>query len=430
MGRNWVFRLFGRIGGATSRPSQASPPLDAALDAYRQALETLNDEPQTWLSVLLARDWVEAARRQSLESSPETVQQLLALDAQLLQQATDLPEDTLSSWRRTLRPPESHWWWYPEREIQAERERRDLPWVLLAGTLTTLTFPLAVDIVRRLWDGAPDTVSVLGTLLTLLLTGSPFTQRGREFVRWLLRRLPRLSLHLRARAMAAMAFLAFLLVLVGRLLALPPLATAYNESGLAALQVGDLTAAQRRFQRAVALDPDFAVGYYHVANVYEEIGQPEEAIAWYRRALARDLNLAPAYSNLGRLYLLEGNAEQAVRVLQAGLNRATGEMEADRLTRYRLLSNLGWAYTALDQPALARRVLEETIALEDVLDAVYRSAVPHYYLALTYEALGESEAALRQWEDSLRYLDPESPDQLGWEETIHTHLETLREANR
>jgi len=426
MGRNWFFRLFGRASGATSWPSQASLPLDAALDAYRQALETLNGEPPTWLSVLLARDRVEAARQKSPESSPETVRQLLDLDAQLLQRVTDLPEDTLTSWRRTLRPPESHWWWYPERE----REQSDLPWILLAGTLTTLTLPLAVEIIRRLWDGAPDTVSVLGTLLTLLLTGSPFTQRGREFTRWLLRRIPLLVPHLRAQAMAAMALLAFLLMLVGRLLVLPPLATAYNESGLAALQAGDLTAAQRRFRRAVALNPDFAVGYYHVANVYEEIGQPEEAIAWYRRALARDLNLAPAYSNLGRLHLLQDNARQAVRVLRAGLRRATGEMEADRLTRYRLLSYLGWAYVALEQPVPARRVLEEAVALEETLDADLRSAVPHYYLALTYETLAEPEAALRQWEDCLRYLDPESPDQIGWEETIHAHLETLREVNQ
>jgi hypothetical protein len=41
--------------------------------------------------------------------------------------------------------------------------------------------------------------------------------------------------------------------------------------------------------------------------------------------------------------------------------------------------------------------------------------------------LEKPEAAIQQWEDSLRYLDSDDPDQVSWDETIHTHLAELRE---
>ncbi len=411
-----------KISGAKSE--QNSPPvrpLPVALADYRQALAAVGQEAQTWLDLLLARDRVEAVLQSGDPPQAEEVQSLAELD-RALSRRRDFPAvDILQSWRRARRPPESHWWWYPEQA----QEQNDLFWRLAAGGLTALTLPLAVEIIRRLWDGAPDAVSFWGALLTLLLTGSPFTRQGQQVIRWLLRRV---SLQVRAKAEAAMALLAFILVLGGRL-ALPSLAVLYNERGLSALRAGNLAAAQHSFQRAVALDPDFAVGYYHLADVYEETGRPEEAVSWYQRALERNLNLAPAYSSLGRLYLLQGDSLRAWQVLQTGLHRTTGDTEADDATRYRLLSLLGWAYTDLGEPALARKVLEEAVALEKQLAANFRSAVPHYYLALTYEALGEPALAIEQWEDSLRYLDPESPEQVGWMETVQAHLKLLREAN-
>jgi tetratricopeptide (TPR) repeat protein len=429
--RNWLMRLLRWLSKQSppplpQPPPPTPPPLVAALEEYRQALEALGTDPHTLLAILLSRDRAEATWQQTQPPPTDQAGQLLALDKRLRKQTADLSLDELPTWRQTLRPPDAHWWWFLDQRAKEREEEKDLPWVLLTGTFMMVTLSLATDIVKRLWDGAPDTLSVFGTLLTLLLTGSPLTQRGREFVQWTLKRIPRLKPRYRAEAMATMAFLALVLVLVGRLAIVPWLAKRYNDRGYAAVRAGNLTTAQRNFRRAVALDADLAVGYYHLANVYEEIARPDEAITWYQKALEHDLDLGAAYNNLGRLYILQDDAERAVQILQAGLSHTTGESETDLVTRYRLLSNLGRAYYVLEQPARARDALKQAIALESQLDAAYRSAVPHYYLALAYEALEQPDDALQQWEDSLRYLEADDPEQSGWEETIRTHLDKLR----
>jgi tetratricopeptide (TPR) repeat protein len=129
---------------------------------------------------------------------------------------------------------------------------------------------------------------------------------------------------------------------------------------------------------------------------------------------------------MGRLYILQGDAEHAVQIFYAGMSNTGSETELEIVTTYRLLSNLGWAYYVLEQPTQAREVLEEAIKLENQLDVAYRSAVPHYYLALVYESLDQPDKAIVQWEDSLRYLEKENPDQIGWDETIHGQLDDLR----
>ena len=207
---------------------------------------------------------------------------------------------------------------------------------------------------------------------------------------------------------------------------------------------GDLAAAEQDFKRAAAFDPgafvlyeaEEAVGSYHLANIYEEIGRLDKAIMWYQQALEQDINLGVAYNNLGRLYILQNNPDLAVQVLQAGVRqtpfppKVEADVEEEAIVRYRLLSNLGWAYYVLEQPTRARQVLEEAIALENQVDSNYRSAVPHHYLALIYEAQEAPQAAMAQWEESLRYVDESLPEQFDWEEIARMHLDKLREEKR
>jgi tetratricopeptide (TPR) repeat protein len=427
MVRNWLIRLLQwLLGEQLPAAAPAQPSLKVALGQYDQALEEASGDSQMLHDALLARDRVEAALQEAKPPPTGQVRRLVELDARLRGQTANLSLKDLSTWRQTIRPPDTHWWWSLDQAAEKGEAEKDLPWVLLTGTLLAFTIPLALEIIKRLWDGAPDTVSVFGTLLTVSFTSSPLTKRGREFARWLLKRIPRLKRHFYAEAMAAMAVVAFVFVLTGRLL-LPQLAEYYNDRGYDASRAGNLTTARRNFQRAVALDADMAEGYYHLGTVYEEIARPDEAIKWYQRALEYDLDLGAAYNNLGRLHILQGSPELAVPLLQAGLRHTGSETELELVTRYRLLSNLGWAYHALEQPTRARDVLEQAVALESDLDAAFKSAVPHYYLALTYEALKQPEAAVQQWEDSLRYLDSEDPDQGGWDETIRIQLDELRE---
>jgi Tfp pilus assembly protein PilF len=407
-------------------PAPSRPPLVVAMGKYQQALDALSDDFPTLLPVLLARDSVEAVRQKALSPPVDHAQRLIALDRQLTKQVEHLALKDLAVWRQTFAPSQGHWWWFLDQGLAEREEEKDLIWVLLTGTLTMVTLALATDIVRRLWDGAPDTLSVLGTLVTLVLTGSPLIKRGRELVQAFLNKIPRLKPRFQAEVMTAMAFVALALVVVGRFVLMPQLARQYNNWGYDAVHAGNLNAAEGHFRRAVALDADLSVGYYHLANVYEEIAQPDEAIAWYQKAIEHDLGLGAAYNNLGRLYILQGNAERAVQILYAGLSNTGSETELEIVTTYRLLSNLGWAYHVLDQPVQAREVLEEAIALENQLDVAYRSAAPHYYLAWAYESLDQPDKAIVQLEDSLRYLEKGNPDQISWEETVRSRLDDLR----
>lgn len=414
--RGWLIRLLCWLLGEQALPVQPSAPersvLAIALEHYQQALDELKGGAGKLLPVLLARDQVESALAQTRAIAAGQVQQLVALDGQLRQQAQSLPAD-LSKWRSVVHPPNTAWWWYLDQE---EREKEnDLPWILLTGTLLTLTVPLTLEIVKRLWDGAPDRLSVFGTLLTLLITGSPLFKRGQELAQWVLQRLPWIKPRYRAEAMAAMAALAFVLVLAGRLWALPHLAVYYNNAGHAELRAGNLTAAQQAFQRAVALDPGKVVPYQNLADVYQQIGRPQDAIAWYQKAIERDLNFGPAYSSLGHLYNTQGDFVLAEQILLAGLARVDRMQDAalQIVIRYQLLSDLGWSYLGQKRLDRARDALEQAIALESELKTLgeqkgveYRLALPHLTLAQVYEQLDRPQEAKLQWEESLRFLDP------------------------
>ncbi len=375
-------------------------PLAAALEQYQQTLDRLPDSPRALLPVLLTRDRVETALKEAKPPPVAQVRQLVSLDQRLRREAGRAALAHLSDWRRTLQPPEASWWWHLDQAAKKREAQKDLPWELVTGLFLALTIPLATDIIRRLWSGSPDTVSVVGTLMTVLLTGSPFTERGRDLVQWIFQRIPRLAPRFHAEAQAALAFLAFVLVLFGRQVALPQLAEQYNSQGLEALVTGNMIEAEHNFERAVALDADQSEGYYHMADAFKEIGQTEEAIDWYQKTLQHETDVGPAYNDLGELYIQQGEFKQAVQVLENGLEQVGTGTAEERLIRYRLLTNLGWAYFELDETARAREALQQALELEPELAPGLNSDVPEYYLDMVSQP-GIDQPLIPQWQESL-----------------------------
>lgn len=419
MTRNWLSRW---LSVADTPPAPSPPQLQDALTRYEQALNNLNDDPSTLLVSLLARDHVEAIRQQASVPTTEQVQHLIQLDTRLRQ--TTAPLTNLADWRASIHPNKAPWWWQLD-EAQSKREKeRDLLWDILAISFIILTIPLVTDIIGRLWAHAPDNFTISSSLLLLLITASPFTTRGRELAQWVLKRIPRLPARWHTEALLMTAFFAFVLVAFGRFALLPQLAVWYNDRGVVALEAGDVANGQLYLQRATAIDKDFAASYYNLATTYETIAQPEEAITWYKQALAHNLTFSPAYNNLGRLYLEQGNYQQAIPTLQAGLTHLTQATpdEATIHTRYLLLTHLGQAYYELEQWQTARATLTEAIDLEAGQAMDFPSARPHFYLALTYEALEQpADEIIVAWEDALRYLTDEDP--LDWGATVRAHLD-------
>jgi len=215
--------------------------------------------------------------------------------------------------------------------------------------------------------------------------------------------------------MAGMAVLAFFLVL-GLRLTLPRVAVFFNNQGYILLRTRDLTGAQRAFQRAVSIDPDYAAAYYNLADAYVEIAEYDRAISLYTQALVLDRTLDLAYNGLGHVLILQGEPERAIRVLHAGLS-----VTQDETARVALLSNLGQAYLAAGRYSEAEMALEQAIALNQ------QEATAHCALGLTAEALEHLESdIILHWENCLRYLDQTTARGRELANLAKVHLQELR----
>lgn len=393
------------------------PPINAHLDRYEAALdafETAEANAVALLTALTQRDRIAVvvAERGAM---PKIVQRLAELDHRLRRAVPRVPSANWDAWRQVLNPPPDRWWWWLNEAQTKAEEKRNLPWMLLVGVLMPITLSLAVGIVQRIWGGGPDPLSVVSTVLTLALTSSPLTKQGRELAGWLMDKV-HLPTRYRSETMLGAACLAFVVTLILRL-ALPAVAVTCNNHGYALLQTGDLTGAQQAFARAVAINPDYAAGYYNLADAYVEVGDNERAQSLYNQALALDRTLDLAYNGLGYVLVLQGKPEQAIPVLYTGLSFAQ-----DNAARAALWINLGRAYLE------ARRYDEAEEALNRALALAPEEAAAYCTLALTGKMLErpDDEDTLH-WENCLRYADATTPRGQELAAMARAHLQRLEE---
>lgn len=411
----WLSDLLQTVLASPARSAPLQISLAEALARYEQSLGALSDDAETQLGVLLARDHVDNAIRQAQPVSASEIQSIGQLDAQLKSKIVAFPAERLTLWRDITHPSESAWWWWGDKKSTERVQQNNLPWEILTGTLLVLTTPLLLDILKRLWNGAPDVVSVFGTLLTLLLTASPLVKQGRQIVTALLKSISGIKPERHVRVMAWMSLVVFLVILALQQWVLPyPLATYYNNQGVVARTQGNIQKAEGLFQRAAALNPDRVVPYYNLAEAYQQIGFSKQAQEWYEKAIQGDANFTPAYRGLGQVYNESADFNAAEQVLVAGLqaNFVIDDEITEKITKYELLANLGWSYFGQGKLELAQTYLLEALALEpelktlgDTQGAEYRLALPHFIMAQIYEQASDVPNAKQQWEDCLRFLD-------------------------
>jgi tetratricopeptide (TPR) repeat protein len=161
----------------------------------------------------------------------------------------------------------------------------------------------------------------------------------------------------------------------------------YNISGACYKALGQLDAAIKRYEQALAIKPDYADAHYNLAIILKELGQLEAAVKRYEQALAIKPNFVEAHSNLGNTLQKLGQLEAAVKRYEQALAIKPDYADAHY--------NLGNTLKELGQLEEAVKSYEQALAIK--LD--YAEA--HSNLGNTLQKLGQLEAAVKRYEQAL-----------------------------
>jgi tetratricopeptide (TPR) repeat protein len=382
--------------------------LTAALAAH-----TAPPLPGQVLDCLVTRDRIAYQLRQTGPAEPAVAQLIHQGDAQLRKLAGPIGRlSELKDWRQSFSPAPDAWWWN-FAPPPGFFERFDWLWTALALAMLTVSISLALNISSRFFTGGPDTwgaLAIVGqSVLTLLTTTSVLTSAGRDAAKRILSSLKFLDPFRQEAGCVAALGLLIALLLFDR--SLPQIARWYNDRGYANYQAGQLTSAQRDYERAVKLDPDLLEAHYNLGLLYEDLDELDQARAEYRIALQGGLDAA--YNNLARLYLLDKEYDKAIPLIFNGL-----KLSQDDEVRYDLHKNLGWA--RLGQA----RYDEALAALDQAVELAGDRAPAHCLRAQVLEAIGDDPQAVDQaWETCLRYADSSRPDEDIWIGLARRHFE-------
>ena len=110
---------------------------------------------------------------------------------------------------------------------------------------------------------------------------------------------------------------------------------AYNNLGSLLQSVGELKTAQKIYQTALNIAPNFALGYYNLGMTLKAQGKLPEAIAAYRQAIQLDPNYAFAHQNLGVILLKTGLMPASIEAFERAiaLHQSQNSPEAETLRR-------------------------------------------------------------------------------------------------
>ena len=92
-----------------------------------------------------------------------------------------------------------------------------------------------------------------------------------------------------------------------------------NFAGIALMQIGDLMAARKYFERATKINKKFAAAYNNIGAIYFAQKQYGKAIRQYEKALSMEAQTAGFYSNLGYAYFGEKRYPEAFKSFQKAM---------------------------------------------------------------------------------------------------------------
>lgn len=144
-------------------------------------------------------------------------------------------------------------------------------------------------------------------------------------------------------------------------------------------------AAERHLRKSLDLNRDSPSAWLHLGWVFENRGDPAQAVQAYRNAIQRDPESAESYNALGHLYTEQGKRDEALVLFEKALELSPSDVG--------VLNNLGWLYTQLGQYGNALPVYQKALQVEPE-NVMLRCNVGALYLQMGRR--DEAERELRQ----------------------------------
>jgi len=182
----------------------------------------------------------------------------------------------------------------------------------------------------------------------------------------------------------------------------------------------DYESARIEYEKAVAVDPAFASGYYQLAYIAKRDGNLKAAEGYYLEAVTSDGTHYKAWYGLGNLYSGMGNNAKAIESLKTSISinpkyekayYVLGKVYESQKSTSLAISNLkkaievdkkySLAYELLAKIYIDQEKYDTTIALLRGLTGTSVSYKTAYHLAQAYNAKGNHSAALTAASTSL-----------------------------
>jgi TolB-like protein/Tfp pilus assembly protein PilF len=175
------------------------------------------------------------------------------------------------------------------------------------------------------------------------------------------------------------------------------LAEAHTSLGHAYFHEFNWLAAEREFERAIELNPNYVMAHFYYANFLIAVGRVDEAIAEARCAQALDPVSLPAGTNLSNMFYHAGRYQEAVE-------QSLKVLEIDP-TFYRAHDDLGRAYEQQGEHQQAIAAFQKALASSG------RSSAYLAQLAHAYAVVGKRSEAMKLLQElkqvsKKRYVSP------------------------
>jgi len=398
--------------------------LELALAQYTDALTNLKlakSEPSEIeiLHILVTRDAIEEALSEKTQLSVESLAKLLELDNFLKQQAHAIARGAkLAEWRATFHPSTEAWWWFLEPTSDEEVSHSNRLDPLFNGlTIAGLTAVGAymttfVQLFATGGFGFLETLGLLGQGGLILTVIRTLQNTGQEKIKNL---LTKLNISPQFHSQATLGITAMLLLAsVGINNSLPEIGKWNYREGEKLYEKGLLEKAKAKYEQAAKIDPNNWEIQVGLGQVYESLGDLDQASKEYKRVL--DLGEARAFNNLGRVYISKNDMITAESLLLMGLQRVTKEPKKDFLLKYELHLNLGWVLLKKKQYQEAEKELRQAVAIDQTIEGKELGGGMAY--CLLEEVLEEEKKDIKEqlrWKKMcLTYARPETIHQYKW----------------